>query len=126
MKRILSIAVLLLVSAFTAAAWILPTAEAELTASAVYSGSDEAGVIAIQAAPMTPFQVFAELPDGSLAQLCAGMVPNSGSAWIGAVPTGVLGNGMPMFMVRVWDSSGDSLWLSVPISESDDYLWGWL
>ncbi len=126
MKRLLPLGLVLFLAAFSTAAWLMPAATAELSASAVYSGSDEQGVITIQAAPRTRFQVFAEQPDGSLVQVGCGMVTDQGSAWVGVVPNGVLGNGLPMFMVRVGNLSGESLWLSVPIGESDDHLWGWL
>lgn len=118
------------VALFAVAVAILATvgsapARAELAVTASYFGSEDCGAITISGAAGTRYQIFAEQADGTYTAVSGGMLKESGSVSTGVVPTGVVGNGTPMFMVRAWNMNGECLWLSVPISANDDHLWGW-
>ena len=125
MNRTRFFALLLACAATLLAIASSPRAQAQLAADANYFGSDDCGAITVTGAPGTRYQIFGEQSDGSYVLISAGMLKDSGSVSTGVVPTGVIGNGTPMFMVRAWNASGDCEWIPVSISASDDHLWGW-
>lgn len=102
-----------------------PAARAELAVTASYFGGDDCGVITVTGAAGTRFQIYAEQPNGTYALLTGGALKDTGSVSTGVVPTGVIGNGTPMFMVRMWNMNGECQWIPVSISANDDHMWGW-
>lgn len=104
---------------------ISPAARAAEVGNATYAGSEDSGVITVTGASGTRYQIFAEQPDGSYALATCGMIKDAGSASVGVISMGVVGNGTPMFMVHVWTASGADEWIPLSVSVNDDHLWGW-
>lgn len=127
MTRTRSLALLLASAlAVLVAVAITPAVRAEIPATATYTGTDELGVVTVTAPAGTRYQIYAEQADGTYTFAAGGTLSCTGAASVTLAPSGVIGNGTPMFVVKVSNTAGEVLWLSVPISENDDYLWGWL
>jgi hypothetical protein len=74
-------------------------ASADLSHSAIYEGTAQSGVITVTGPVGQNFAIRAEQPSGSYALIYSGTLGTTSTASVNAVPSGILGNDTPPFIV---------------------------